>query len=288
MPVASVPTRSRESSTKVVSVRRGSARALLAAMAIFAMWAVAAVAQDAPGRIWLLPFEVDFDSGAANGDAIIGRFMPVNSLVVREDWKLVNLAMLTLADAPGGRPGDPGNPEPLPGPNVFGLGDLTEAVFYTRSTAKGLMWGVGGALGIPIATDDSLGSGKWQAGPAVRLGHQFGAWRLGLLATNRWSFAGESDRAEVNQLLMRGLIRRTLGAKWFFISAPIVTANWNAASGQRWLLPLGGGIGRHFEFVPRLNVSLQAYANVVKPDGAPDWVARIGFTFPFRTPGRTP
>ena len=263
---------------------KGALRTLLW-VAFLATWGIAAGAQGNAARVWVLPFEVDFDSGAANGDAIIGRLIPVNSLIVREDWKLVNVAMVTIADAPGGRPGEPGNPEPVPGPNVFGLGDLTDAVFYTRTKSKGLMWGVGAAFGLPTATDDLLGSGKWQAGPAVRLGYQAGPWRFGLLATNRWSFAGDSDRAEVHQLLARGLIRRTLGKKWFFVSAPIITANWNAASGQRWLVPLGGGIGRSFDFNPsRMNVSVQAYANVIKPDGAPDWVLRAGFTFPFRLP----
>ncbi len=92
--------------------------------------------QDDAGRVWVLPFEVDFDSGAANGDAIIGRLIPVNSLIVREDWKLVNVAMVTIADAPGGRPGQPGNPEPVPGPNVFGLGDLTDAVSYRHENNR--------------------------------------------------------------------------------------------------------------------------------------------------------
>ena len=144
-------------------------------MAVVGMWAAAVVAQEAVERVFLLPFEIESDFGADNGDAIIGRVIPVNSIVVREDWKLFNVAMVTIADAPGGRPGVPGNPEPIPGPKVFGLGDLTNAVFYTRTTSEGLMWGVGVAVGIPIATDDLLGSGKWQAGPAVRLGHQVGA-----------------------------------------------------------------------------------------------------------------
>jgi hypothetical protein len=274
---------------KIVSAVTRASQIFLVA-AVIGSCVSTAHSQDDAGRVWVLPFEVDFDSGAANGDAIIGRLIPVNSLIVREDWKLVNVAMVTIADAPGGRPGQPGNPEPVPGPNVFGLGDLTDAVLYTRTTPKGLMWGVGAAVGIPTATDDLLGSGKWQAGPALRLGYQAGAWQFGLLATNRWSFAGDSDRANTNQLLMRGLIRRTLGTKWFFISGPIITANWNAASGQKWLVPLGGGIGRSFDFTPpHMNVSLQVYANVIKPDGAPDWVARVEVTFPFRlpkTPGR--
>lgn len=267
---------------------KSRSRVLLAMVAV-TLWAAASTAQEAAKDVWLLPFEVDFDSGAANGDAIIGRFIPVNSLLVRDEWQLVNVALVTVADAPGGRPGQPGNPAPVAGPKVFGLGDLTDAVLYTRKTSGGLMWGVGLGLGIPTATDEALGSGKWQAGPAVRIAHQVGAWRLGLLATDRWSFAGDSARADVHQLLARGLIRRALGKKWFFVSAPIITSNWNAASGQRWLVPLGGGIGRSFEFnPPQINVSLQAYANVIKPDGAPDWVVRIGFTFPVRLPGGSP
>ncbi|MGB5408678.1 MAG: neuromedin U, partial [Thiogranum sp.] len=100
-----------------------------------------------------------------------------------------------------------------------------------------------------------------------------------------WSFAGDSDRADVNQLLLRGLIRRELRNRWFFISAPIITANWNAASGQKWRVPLGGGFGRALsrDRAP-VNVSLQLYWNVIRPDGAPDWLARVGVTFPFQLP----
>ena len=145
---------------------------------------------DSPKKSIVLPFEIDYDSGADNGNALISRFIPVNSFYVRERWKLVNVAMIIAADAPGGVPVSPGNPDPVPGPKAFGLGDLTEAIFYTPTKSKGLLWGVGVAVGIPTATDDVLGSGKWLAGPAFRLGHQAGPWRFGMLATNRWSFAG--------------------------------------------------------------------------------------------------
>lgn len=250
---------------------------------------VSEVEPEAPGdqanKVWLLPLETDFDFGAKNGNAIIFRAIPVNSLIVRDDWKLINLAMITIADAPGGTPGFPGNPEPVPGPKVFGLGDLVDGLLYTRITNAGLMWGAGVALNVPIATDDTLGSGKWQAGPALRLGYQGSAWRFGLLALNRWSFAGKSDRADVNQLMIRTLIRRELGPRWFFISDPIITANWNGASGQKWLVPLGGGFGWEFSRDPvPTNISLQVFANVIKPDGAPDWVVRFGLAFPFQLP----
>ena len=104
-------------------------------------------AETPAARPWALPAEVDFDQGATGGDAIIARFLPVNTLLVREDWRLVNVAVFVVGDAPGGRPGAPGNPEPVPGPNVFGLGDLTDAVLYTRKTSENMSWGVGAVVG---------------------------------------------------------------------------------------------------------------------------------------------
>jgi len=68
-----------------------------------------------------LPMELEFDSGAANGDASILRFMPPYSFPSFNKWKLVHLDLLTFADAPGGIPGQPGNPEPVPGNRVFGI-----------------------------------------------------------------------------------------------------------------------------------------------------------------------
>jgi hypothetical protein len=50
-------------------------------------------------------------------------------------------------------------------------------------------------------------------------------------------------------------------------TAPIVTADWNADSDERWTVPVGGGIG-HIFHVGRLPVNTQAsaYCNVVHAD----------------------
>ena len=55
-----------------------SRRIVLAAILMLASPVAAA---DDDGQVWFLPFEIDFDSGADNGDAIIARFLPVNSIV---------------------------------------------------------------------------------------------------------------------------------------------------------------------------------------------------------------
>ncbi len=258
----------------------------LVQLGIMALWSESCLSANAPSQgnseaLFVLPVEVDFDSGATNGDAIITRLLPVNSVPLKNDWRLVNVAMIVIADAPGGVPGSPGNPDPVAGPNIFGLGDFTDALIFSRTHSNGLAWGIGPIVSIPAASDDTLGSGKWSAGPAVRLAYNSELWHFGLLAGNLSSFAGDENRADVNQLLIRPLIRRKLNKGWFLKYSPIITANWNAESDQRWLVPLGGGVGKSFKlFSKPANLSLEAYSNVIKPDGAPDSVFRIALTLP--------
>jgi hypothetical protein len=232
--------------------------------------------------VFSLPIEFDFDYGASNGYAIISRYLPLVAFPIGEKWKLINLTQIIVADAPGGVPGRPGNPEPGAGERVFGIGDILNAVYLTPPPpSKRFVWGFGPAVGFPTATDDRLGSGKWTFGPTFRIAFRPGEWNLGALVVNLWSFAGDSNRNDVNQLLIRGLIRRRLGAGWYFTSNPIITANWKAESGQQWLIPLCAGIGRRFE-IGSISVALAVhyYHHVIKPDGAPDGLFRIDFIIP--------
>jgi hypothetical protein len=228
------------------------------------------------GRFFALPVELDLDSGASNGDASILRIAPLYGKPSSREWTFVHVDLIVLADAPGGIPGQPGNPSPEPGERVFGLADMVHASFITAPTSGNLIWGVGGLVSIPLATDSKLGSGKWSGGPSFRIAYRKGPWNIGAFGGQMWSFAGDSDRSDVSQLIVRGAIRRQLPDNWYLVSAPIITANWRA-SGEKWLVPLGGGIGKTF----RANrhpwaVSLQGYYNAIKPDGAPNWAVRIG------------
>jgi hypothetical protein len=245
-------------------------------------YSVQPMAQDAAddalkevANFFALPIELEVDSGAPNGDASILRFMPLYSFPTYNKWKLVNLNLLTLADAPGGIPGQPGNPEPVPGNRVFGVSDLLHASFYTPSRSGNLIWGLGGLFMIPTASDSKLGSGKWSAGPAFRISYRIGLWNVGAFGGQSWSFAGDAHRKDVSQFIMRGTIRRQLPNNWYFVSAPIVTANWKA-SGEKWLVPVGGGFGKKFDVGPYpWAVSLQGYYNAIKPVGAPEWSVRL-------------
>jgi len=46
---------------------------------------------------------------------------------------------------------------------------------------------------------------------------------------------------------------------WFVTSTP-VTANWLAASGQKWTVPVGGGFGRVFKMGDQpVKAQIEAY-----------------------------
>lgn len=250
---------------------------------LFVAIAIPALAQDgkreglrAPPKSFALPIEIEHDFGASNGEATFIRFLPLYSLPLNVAWRLVNLDLILLADAPGAVPGRPNNPNPAPGERAFGLSDLIHVSVFTPESQSKFIWGAGFVLSLPTATDDVLGSGKWAAGPAVRLTYRSGPWNLGGVAGQRWSFAGESSRADVNALMIRGAFRRQLPNRWYIVYAPIITANWDAASSQRWLVPVGGGVGKTFEVSSRRWASsLQVYYNAIKPAGAPDWAIRL-------------
>jgi hypothetical protein len=169
---------------------------------------------------------------------------------------------------------------PKLGPGVdsaFGLGDLNETVFFSPAKPGKVIWGAGPTITIPTATGDTLGTGKWSGGLGVVVLSMPGHWVLGVLVNNQWSFAGDSNRPNVNAMLLQYFVNYNFGKGLYFTSAPINTANWNASSNNRWVVPIGGGIGQIIPGKPPMNVSLQAYYNVVRPDNkmAGKWQLRL-------------
>jgi len=67
---------------------------------------------------------------------------------------------------------------------------------------------------------------------------------IGALVRRLWSFAGSSSRTDVNTMTLQYFVNYTLQKGWFLTSAPILSTNWNASSGNVWLVSFGGGFGR--------------------------------------------
>ncbi len=238
--------------------------------------------QNPISSLYSLPFKFTFDYGAKNGEASFLNIQPVLPVTVG-DWNLVNRIIAPLIDTPGQVTGIPGIPNPVQGDGATGLGDINYSLYFSPVKVGKVIWGVGPSIMMPTATNDQLGSKKWSAGPTAVFLTQPKWGSMGILGRQLWSFAGDSDRRSVSQLLIEPFVNYNLDKGWFLISDMVMTANWTANSGNRWTVPVGGGIGRIFKVGNQpINSRLEAYYNVVRPDGAPDW--QVSFTWQFLFP----
>jgi hypothetical protein len=225
--------------------------------------------QNPVGSLISVPFENNVDFGAPNGTAYILNFQPVIPVTVG-NWNLINRPILPIVYVPGFIGGLPGLPAGAPGDDEFGLGDLNYSVFVSPAKPGKLIWGIGPSLTLRTATSKQLGSGKWSAGPTVVVLAQPKPFSLGILMRQLWSYAGADSRPDVSQFLVQPFANYNFDGGWFLFTDPVITANWKADSGQKWTVPLGGGVGRLFTLGKQpINMRLGGYGNVVRPDFAP-------------------
>ena len=222
-----------------------------------------------------VPLQSNFNFGVGPDDDLqyVLNIQPVVPFTLTEEWNLITRTIIPLIDQPELAPGFG---------DEFGLGDIQMSLFFSPAKPGAFIWGLGPVFQFPTATDQSLGSEKWAAGPtAVALTIQ-GPWVIGALENNIWSFAGDDGRADVNQMLLQYFINYNLPGGWYLTSSPIVTANWEGNSDNRWTVPIGGGIGK-IHRIGKLPVNLQlaAFYNVETPDGGPEWQLRFQFAFLF-------
>jgi hypothetical protein len=156
-----------------------------------------------------------------------------------------------------------------------GLSDISFTAFYVPKS-ENLTWGPGVQIDIPTG-GEKRGAQKWNIGPSIVVLVQPGDWTFGVLANNVWSFAGNSDREDVNRGLLNLFIVRQLGEGWYVNSVPILTVDWKAQSGQQWTVPMGIGFGKLSFIGGKLPLNIQAgyYYNVVKPDFGPKSQLRV-------------
>lgn len=165
---------------------------------------------------------------------------------------------------------------------AFGFGDMNPSFFLSPATPGKVIWGAGPTFMLPTATNPLLGQGKWSIGPTFVALAQPGKWTLGALVNNVWSFAGQSARPDVNQMLFQYFINYNLNKGYYITWQPTLTANWQATNGNRWVVPFGGGIGRitKIGFQP-VNLTMQFYGNAVHPSGGSSWSMRLQIAFLF-------
>lgn len=210
----------------------------------------------------------NFGYGPLEKTQNITNIQPVIPFDLNEDWLIISRTIVPLVSQPEFYEGQG---------SKFGLGDINQSLFFGPRKPGKLIWGTGAVFLLPTATDSRLGGKKWGAGPAAVALTMQGPWVIGGLVQNIWSFAGDSDREDVNQMLAQYFINYNLPNGWYLTSSPIITANWQADSDNTWTVPFGGGFGRLFRIgkLP-VNTQIQAFYNVEKPDTiGPEWTLRF-------------
>jgi hypothetical protein len=180
-----------------------------------------------------VPIQFNFDgdigpkvNGARDGSRITMNVQPVIPFRLGEDWNLISRTIVPLVWQKDVFPGSG---------SQFGLSDTVQSLFLSPARPKGIVWGVGPVLLVPTGTDDLLSTRKWGAGPSALLLNQSGPWTLGLLANQVWSYAGNSNRADVSQMLVNPFVTYATPRAFTVAVAADIVRDWE---GKRWTVPV--------------------------------------------------
>ena len=81
-------------------------------------------------------------------------------------------------------------------------------------------------------------------------------------------------------MILRPLVNYNLPRGWYLTTSPSILANWEARNSDRWLVPVGGGLGKVFKLGgQRLSSTLEAYYHVESAAIGPQWQLRMQLSF---------
>jgi hypothetical protein len=230
--------------------------------------------QNPIAKLISVPIQNNFDFGAGpagDGFQYKVNVQPVVPITLSDDWNLITRTILPIVYQ-----------ENIVGTSSqSGLADTTESLFFspTKPAPGGWIWGAGPAFLLPTATDDLLGAEKWGAGPTAVVLKQQEGWTYGALANHIWSFAGESDRAEVNATFLQPFLAYTTKTFTSFTINTESTYDWE---GHQWTVPVNVMVQQLLKIGKQpvaFQLGYRYYAE--KPDGGPDWGLRFAITFLF-------
>jgi hypothetical protein len=236
-------------------------------------------------------------------------FQPVIPLLLNKDWNLIVRTIVPYISQEdvrkGPLPSFPGLPGDVPdaldraAEKAFnkaarkvpvdhhqdGLGDIVQSFFFSpKEPVGGWILGFGPVLLYPSATDDTLGTEKWAAGPTALALQQKGGWTYGVLANHLWSYAGNEDRRSVNATFVQPFISYSTKTKTTFGLNAESTYDWNES---QWIVPVNATVAQLVKIgkLPvQFTVGARYYAE--GPSGAPEWGLRFVITPLFPTGGK--
>ena len=168
-----------------------------------------------------------------------------------------------------------------------GFGDITILGLLTpKLKTKGVQLGLGTTVVIPTGGDNEfVGSGKWQAGPAVLyINMQTPKLQWGVFAFQLWDFASTSsgsDRQGVSKLSFQPFITKHFSKGWY-VASPEVPQIYNFKT-DKWTWSLGPQVGRVMKLgkMPAKVFGAFYYNPEADAGVSAEWTAKLNITFLF-------
>jgi hypothetical protein len=240
---------------------------------------LAKLAQNPVGNLISVPFQnnANLNFGPEKGTQNVLNIQPVIPIEVSKDWNIITRTIVPLIWMPSLSPEIGAK---------SGIGDIVFSALLSPANPGKWIWGAGPIFQLPTNSSEELGNKNWGMGPefvVLHLDHD-SPWVFGAIANNIWSLTSNKQGGSYSNFTLQPFVNYNIpgGDGLYISSGPIITANWNADSGQQWTVPLGGGAGKIFHFgkLP-VNIFVQAYYNVVRPDYQANWQIRAQAQFMF-------
>ncbi len=213
-----------------------------------------------------VPFQFNWEQNVGTSDAtrFILNVQPVIPFALNNDWNLIARVIVPFVSQPALVDG---------GEAAFGVSDILASFFFSPSK-PGLIWGVGPAISLPSTSVPTLGTEKWSAGPSVVVLKQSGKMTYGTLWNQIWSFSGNSDRPDVNQMFLQPFFAYQATRTVTVTLQSETTANWEIDE-NRWTVPINVLLAKLSSFGPfPASYQLGFGAFVEHPDIGPSWKIR--------------
>lgn len=213
-----------------------------------------------------LPFQFNWEQNVGPDDQtrFVLNVQPVMPFAVNDNWNLIARVIVPFVSQPplseGGTP-------------AFGVSDVLASFFVSPSHSR-IIWGVGPAISLPSTTIATLGTEKWSAGPTVVVLQQAGPWTIGALWNQVWSFSGNPNRSDVDQMFLQPFLAYQATKTLTLTVQSETTANWEVDDG-RWTVPINVVVSKLSTFGAfPASYQFGAGAFVAHPDTGPTWKVR--------------
>jgi hypothetical protein len=223
-----------------------------------------------------------FDTGTTDDTSFGFQIQPVYAIDMPDKgFTFIPRAVVPILGLEPGTDIPPvGQPNPNETKSVWGLGDSMLQFFFAPHTDAKWKWGAGPQISVPTATKNQLEGPQWGAGLAgVVTGEITEKLAFAGIVGNHWGNSGKFNTMTLQPMFFYSL--PTAGTAIAY--SAVISADWEATSGNRWTVPLGASFNKTWDMGGGhgFDLIVGPYYNVVRPDGGARWQLRFGFSWLF-------